>query len=396
MLYKALSLIRLEFPVLFPCIKKVLRHRLENTLQPGVHCAEQVCYCAEYAKGVVVLKTKKTVAELAPQRSNLVKNFYTILLVIMLFGGSAGCSRLAPIEPPGAGTPDPPPLPPQLQQDGKAEPNLLVYIAEEGVVREMAFEDYIAGVVAGEMDPNWPVGALAAQAIIARTFTLQKIAEKGGVPERGAHASTDIEEFQAYSAADITDQVRDAVQMTRGEVAYHNKEFIRGWFSAYAGPRTAEADEGLGFEGGNPPYIQIVESPAEGVIPEEEGEWSASFPLERVRNVVRDVTGQDPGPVERVEIKEFGPSGRAAVFQVNDLEVSGPGLRLGLGSTEMRSNFVEEIRVQEGSLMMSGSGYGHGVGMCQWGARALAEQGRSPEDIVRYFYRDINIAKVWE
>lgn len=326
---------------------------------------------------------------------SLLKLFSIMLGLLVLLGGSTGCGRLAPIEPP-LGRPEPPPLPPQLQQEGNGEPNILVYIAEEGVVREMPFEEYIAGVVAGEMNPNWPLEALAAQAIIARTFTLQKIAEDGGVPERGAHASTDIEEFQAYSAADITDQVRQAVEMTRGEVAYHNNEFIRGWFSAFAGPRTAEADEGLGFEGENPPYIQIVESPAEGVIPEEEGEWSASFPLERVRNVVREVTGKDPGPVERVEIKEFGSSGRAAVFQVNDLEVSGPGLRLGLGSTEMRSNFVEELSVAEGALHMSGSGFGHGVGMCQWGARAMAERGRSPEDIVHYFYRDINIATVWE
>ncbi|MEW5919891.1 MAG: SpoIID/LytB domain-containing protein [Bacillota bacterium] len=332
--------------------------------------------------------------------SGLRKFFFSVICILavmfILLGSSIGCDRLAPIEPPGAGTPEPPPLPPQLQQTGNEEPTLLVYIAEEGVVREMAFEEYIAGVVAGEMDPTWPREVLAAQAIIARTFTLQKIAENGGVPERGAHASTDIEEFQAYSAADITDQVREAVQMTRGEVAYHNNEFIRGWFSAYAGPRTAEADEGLAFEGGNPPYIQIVDNPGQDIIPVEEGEWSASFPLEKVRNVVREATGKDPGPVQRVEVKEFGPSGRAAVFQVNDLEISGPGLRLGLGSAEMRSTFLKDVNVAEGMLQMSGSGYGHGVGMCQWGARALAEQGRSPEEIVRYFYRDINIATVWE
>ena len=318
------------------------------------------------------------------------------LALLLLLGGSTGCGRTAPIEPPGAGSPEPPPLPPQLQREGNGEPRILVYVAEEGVVKEMPMEEYIAGVVAGEMDPRWPVEALAAQAIIARTFTLQKIAEDGGVPERGAHASTDIEEFQAYSAADINERVRRAVEMTRGEVVYHHDEFIRGWFSAYAGPRTAEADEGLGFEGGNPPYIHIVESPAAGVIPEEEARWSASFPLEKVRSVVKEVTGRDPGPVERVEIKEFGPSGRAAVFLVNNLEISGPGLRLGLGSMEMRSTFVEEISLEEGYLKLSGSGYGHGVGMCQWGARVLAERGRSPEDIVRYFYKDIHIARVWE
>jgi stage II sporulation protein D len=317
-------------------------------------------------------------------------NIVLILIgALLMLGGAAGCTTT----PPSAETP---PLPEELNQTGQEEPTLLVYIAEAGAVQEMAFEEYIAGVVAGEMNPDWPLEALAAQAIIARTFTLQKIAEDGGVPERNAHASTDIEEFQAYSAEDITDAVREAVQMTRGEVAVYNNEFIRGWFSAYAGPRTALADEGLGFEGENPPYIHVVDGPGQDIIPEEEGEWSESFPLEAVRNVVREVTGEDPGEVTQVEIKEFGASGRAAVIQVNDTEISGPALRLGLGSTEMRSNFLRELSVADGMLQMSGSGYGHGVGLCQWGARAMAEEGRSPEEIVQYFYKDIALAKVWE
>lgn len=318
---------------------------------------------------------------------------YIVLIAVSFILGFAGCGGGVPAEPPGA---EPPPLPAELEQTGNGEPSLMVYIAEEGAVQEMDFEDYIAGVVAGEMDPTWPTEALAAQAIIARTFTLQKIAEDGGVPERNAHASTDIEEFQAYSAEDITDEVREAVQMTRGQVACYNNEFIRGWFSAYAGPRTAHADEGLAFEGGNPPYIHVVDSPGQDIIPEEEGEWSESFPLDQVRNVVIEATGEDPGEITQVEIKEFGASGRAAVIQVNDTEITGPGLRLGLGSTEMRSNFLEELSVADGMLRMSGSGFGHGVGLCQWGARALAEDGRSAEEIVHYFYKDINLAKVWD
>ncbi len=315
-----------------------------------------------------------------------------LICVILILGGVGGCAS-APIDPPGA---EAPPLPEELNQTGQEEPTLLVYVAEEGAVKEMAFEDYIAGVVAGEMEVDWPIEALAAQAIIARTFTLQKIAEDGGVPERNAHASTDIEEFQAYSADDITDEVREAVEMTRGEVAVYNNEFIRGWFSAYAGPRTALADEGLGFQGENPPYIHVVDGPGQDIIPEEDGEWSESFPLEEVRNVVREVTGEDPGEVTQMEIKEFGASGRAKVIQVNDTEIEGPALRLGLGSTEMRSNFLEELSVADGMVKMSGTGFGHGVGLCQWGARAMAEDGRSPEEIIQYFYKDITLAKVWE
>jgi len=331
--------------------------------------------------------------KLPPKKTSFI---FTVVLMLLLCTVSSGC-RPGEITPPereeeGAS----PSVPPEIDVGEGKEPQLSVYIAESGAVEVMPMEEYIAGVVAGEMDPNWPLDALAAQAIIARTFTLQKIAETGGVPHRNAHASTDIEEFQAYSAEKINSTVREAVNKTRGEVACYKNQFIRAWFSAYAGPRTARADEGLNFEGGNPPYIQIVDSPGKEIVTPEEANWSAGFSLEKVREVVKETTGQDPGPVEQVEIKEKGPSGRVDTFVVNDREISGPGMRLGLGSTEMRSTFVEEMSIEGGMLKMSGTGYGHGVGMCQWGAKALAEEGKSPEDIVNYFYRDIHIVTLWD
>ncbi|RJX28859.1 MAG: SpoIID/LytB domain-containing protein [Dethiobacter sp.] len=321
--------------------------------------------------------------------------FIAAFILLAAFAASCQTRFFRPAEPPFGRRAEPPPIPPEIAAGEREEPVISVYIAERGVVEQMAMEDYIAGVVAGEMDPKWPLPALAAQAIIARTFTLQKIAETGGVPRRNAHASTDIDEFQAYSAEDITDRVREAVRITRGEAACHGGEFIRAWFNAYAGPRTALADEGLAFKT-NPPYIRIVESPGQKIVPEDEGTWSASFTLEQVRNAVRQVTGRDPGFVRRVEIAEHGPSGRAAAFLVNNQKISAPGLRLSLGSTVMRSTFVEEMNISGGRLHMSGTGFGHGVGMCQWGARALAEEGRSPEEIVAYFYKDINIISLWD
>lgn len=289
-----------------------------------------------------------------------------------------------------------PAIPPQIAQGPNQEPQLRVFIAGRNQIRLMDMEEYLMGVVAAEMDPTWPREALAAQAIVARSFTLQKIAEKGGVPQRRAHASTDIREFQAYDAARINDNVRQAVQETRGQVAVHGGEFIRGWFHAYAGPRTATAREGLEFRGPNPPYIRIVDSPAENVIPAEERAWEASFPLARIRNVARQITGRDPGAVRNVEISRKGPSGRATRLRVNNVEVSAPQMRLALDSTVMRSTFIDRLRVEGNRLVMAGRGYGHGVGMCQWGARGLAEKGRSAEEIVQYYYRNINIVKLWE
>ncbi len=324
------------------------------------------------------------------------RNFWIAAAVIAFILILAGISRLNPGADPGPVSPSPPPeIPEEIRTGDNQEPVLNVYISETGETRPMPFEEYIKGVVAGEMDPKWDMEALAAQAIIARSFTLQKIQEKGGIPARNAHASTDIEEFQAYDAASITEQVSRAVDKTRGLVAVHNGEYIRGWFHAFAGPRTALADEGLGFEK-NPPYIQIVKSPGGDVIPPEEDPWEASFNLEEVRNAVRKSAGKDPGQIKEFEIARKGPSGRVTQFRANDTLVPAPEFRIALGSTEMRSTLIEDMEVTGGNVVFRGTGFGHGVGMCQWGARAQAEQGRSAEEIVKYYYRNVEVVKIWD
>ena len=324
-------------------------------------------------------------------RATLNSAFLVLLVIYILLGGC----RLKPQDPEPLAEPEAPPLPESIRQEEGQEPVIKVYMHETGTVEEMGIEEYISGVVAAEMDPEWHEEALAAQAIIARSFTLQKIGDEGGVPEHGAHASTDIEEFQAYSAERINDRVRNAVNQTKGQVAIYQNELIRGWFHAFAGPRTALADEGLEFEDGNPPYIQIVDSPGKEIVPEEEGNWSASFSSAEVRAAVEEVAGSDPGPVVDLEISEKGPSGRATRIKINGVEVSAPSLRLALGSTEMRSTYIEDLAVEGDQVTFSGSGYGHGVGMCQWGARALAEDDWSAREIVEYFYRDIDIVQAW-
>ncbi len=334
------------------------------------------------------------------------RSFFMFLIVLMLFILTlyTGCGRFfaGPLEGDGGeeelldpGDPEVPPVPEELGVAEDEEPTIDVYISESGTVENMPFEEYIMGVVAAEMNPEWPVEALAAQAIIARTFTLQKIDDQGGVPQRNAHASSDIKEFQAYNPAEITDNVRAAVEETRGEVIVRDNEFIRAWFHAYAGTRTAQADEGLGFEDGNPPYIHVVDSPGTEIIPPDERDWQESFPASRVREVVREITGEDPGQVTSMEVAEEGPSGRATIFRVNDVEVDAPEFRLAIGSTEMRSTMMTRLDVEGSNIVMEGTGYGHGVGMCQWGARALAEKGQAPEEIVHYFYQDVELAKLW-
>lgn len=291
--------------------------------------------------------------------------------------------------------PNLPEKPKQQETANKEEPTITVFMHETGEKKEMKLEEYLLGVVAAEMEPNWPIEALAAQAILARTFTMEKIS-KGGVKERGTDASTNIEEFQAYDAKRINENVKKAVDRTRGEVAKYKDKYIKAWFFADGGGVTsASADEGLGFKKEPTPYIKSVKDPGFEITKPENKAWKAAFGLDKVKAAVKKTAGKDPGQITNVQVVEKGPSGRATKIKVGNTIVSAPALRLALGSTELKSTFITEIAVTGGQVVFTGKGYGHGVGMSQWGANALAEQGKKAEDIVKYFFKNVEIVKEW-
>ena len=282
---------------------------------------------------------------------------------------------------------------PQAPEPEKEEPVITLYVAETGQVKEIALEEYLYGVVAAEMEVDWPVEALAAQAILARTFTLEKISQ-GGVPARGTDASTNIEEFQAYNEDKINDSVRKAVDSTRGQVVKYKGKLIKAWFFADGGGKTAaSAEEGLGYTKEPTPYIQSVEDPGFKVTDPENKSWQATFSIGEVQKAIQQINGSPPGSITGVEIVEKGPSGRATKIKFGDAVVSAPALRLALGNDKMRSTLLTGISLQGGNIVMQGKGYGHGVGMSQWGARALAEQGKSPQEIIKYFFKDVEIVR---
>lgn len=286
-------------------------------------------------------------------------------------------------------------IPSAISQGEGKEPQLRVYLAEQDSIVTMDFEEYVAGVVAAEMDPDWPQEALAAQAIEARTFTLQKISEQGTLPNRDAHASTDIKEFQAYDASRINENVRGAVKKTRGKVAVHQGEFVRSWFHAYCGGITATPSAGLNYQGENPPYLKPVENPCVDYVDKEQKFWSAVFSKDEVRAAVQEVAKGDPGDFQSLGIVS-SENERVTIFKVGKVEVIAPELRLALGSTEMRSCWVETPTVSGNEVKFIGRGYGHGVGLCQWGAYGWAKEGRTAEEIVASFFPGVEIQKIWD
>ncbi len=277
------------------------------------------------------------------------------------------------------------------------EPNITLYMHETEETKEMPLEEYLLGVVAAEMDPQWPEAALEAQAILARTFTLERIESLGGVPKRGTDASTDVEEFQAYDASRINDGVKKAVENTRGQVATWQGKLIKAWFFADGGGKTAaSASEGLAYDKEETPYIHSVEDPGAAITEESNKQWSAAIPVGEARERLKSFTGNDPGEIREAKILEKGESGRATKVKIGELTTGGPAMRLALGSTEVKSALLTKLAVEGGKLVVAGKGYGHGVGMSQWGARAMAEEGKSSQEIVSYFFKDVEIEQLYQ
>lgn len=273
------------------------------------------------------------------------------------------------------------------------EPTVNVYMADTGAIQPMPLERYLEGVVAAEMDPDWPLEALKAQAIVARTFTIESLQRTGGVSDRrpGADVSTSHVEFQAYDASRVTDLVRQAVQETRGEILTYRGVPVRAWFHADAGGRTATPAEGLGVDG-ELPYLRSEDAPWTSP----DTEWNASFSKSEVRAAAIEAGAGDPGAITTVGIGQRGPSGRALTIDLGAVSVPAPEFRLALDPERMRSTLLTAISLTGDRVTMTGRGFGHGVGMPQWSARILAEQGRRAEDIVRQFYTGTRIEQMWQ
>ncbi len=313
------------------------------------------------------------------------------LLALVLTGlllSACATSKDAPLP-----TPDPT-LPAGIATDESGMPSLEVYFAAEETISAMDIETYVMGVVAGEMKNDWPLEALKAQAILARTFVVRFVSEKES-RYQGADISTDISEAQAYNEAAINDHVRLAVEETAGQVLVTASGTLPyTWFHAHSGGMTALAREGLGWKEAEPSHTVITEGLDSPDAPPEAKAWSADFPAGEFLAACRKV-GADPLGIDDISIYEKGGSGRAVTLMADGEKIPAAELRIALGSTVMRSTLLTELSSDGKTVHMEGRGYGHGVGMPQWGAYALAQDGYTGEEIALHYYNDLRVVKMW-
>lgn len=268
-------------------------------------------------------------------------------------------------------------------------PVLSVHIVGENAVVRMDIETYVAGVVAGEMPNDWPLEALKAQAILARTFVLKFISEKDS-RYPGADISTDIAEAQAYNAAAINERVLRAVQETAGLILLTEDGTLPyTWFHSHSGGMTETAVDGIDWNSPEPSYTKITAG-----METDTAAWSAEFSAADFIAACRKA-GANASSCKAVKVGQKGKSGRAVTLVVDGTTVNAARLRISLGSTKMRSTLLTELSAEDGVVRMSGRGYGHGVGLSQWGAYAMAQTGKSAEEISLHYYNGLRLVKAW-
>ncbi|ADU50472.1 SpoIID/LytB domain protein [Thermaerobacter marianensis DSM 12885] len=306
--------------------------------------------------------------------------------------GGTGPGEACPGGPGRAGGPEPAgedggaaPLDPALARRFAREPQITVFDHAAGAPRGMGMETYVAHVVAGETLPGWRPDALRAQAVAARTYTVSLLmAGEASTPRRlyGTDTSTDPAEAQAFRPV-VPPAVRAAVEATRGEILVYGGKPIVALFSACAAERTAGLRESFPGDDRPAPYLRPVPSPCDRAAPDFIRRWSVAL----TSSELAGVAGVSPVEVRAVDIARRGPSGRAVLIRIGPRLVHAADLRRQIGPDRLKSTFVTEIEARQGGVwIFRGRGWGHGVGLDQWGAEAMARDGRSYRDILAHYY----------
>jgi stage II sporulation protein D len=248
------------------------------------------------------------------------------------------------------------------------------------VVNEVPLEDYVAGTLLREMSPAFAEEALQAQAVVTRTYAMHQMRlHRGEAFHVGAGTDGVV-----YGGLDAESSLaRRVTQSTRGEYLADDSGPILAAFHSASGGRTASSAEVWGRA---LPYLVSLPVPGEERSPE--AAWRASF-TDRSLGAALAHAGVRVGRVRAVRVLSRTESGRAGTVRVSgdarDVELTGRKLRDALGRERLRSTRFE-VRNEAGRITFSGSGYGHGVGLSQWGAHALAARGAGYRDILARFY----------
>lgn len=263
----------------------------------------------------------------------------------------------------------------------EADRNRLVTVEVEGTPAQMTLADYLTGVLMGEMPASFEMEALKAQAVAARTYTLRRL-EAGGtlsddpavcqafIPLSGAPEKLG-EDWEA-----LLEKFKTAVRETDGQVLTYEGELISATYFSASGGKTESAQA---VWGGDAPYLVSVESPGE-----DGAESAVSVPLEEFLSVL-----EIPDPA--VSSITYTEGGGVDAIVIGGKAFSGTELRqlFGLKST------CFSLAPAEDSVLFQVRGSGHRVGLSQYGAQAMAREGKDYGEILRWYYTGVTLCR-WD
>ena len=272
---------------------------------------------------------------------------------------------------------------------------VLIYKNSKGsldVINRLNLDDYLKGVIPFEGNPKWALESLKAQAVVSRTFALTKMLARR---DQEYDVSAGLIS-QVYAGKQIEDKKTDqAVDATRGEVLLYKGKIFPAFFHSTCGGATAAADlvwrvKPLPPLGGveckfcqrSPHYKwEAVITPAE-----------IKQKLAKQEMPVQDVLGIRTDKVDK--------TGRAhkLVIQSTWVEkvVDADAFRVWVDPMRLKSNLITKITARDGAFVFKGRGWGHGVGMCQYGMKYLGEIGYGYQEILGYYYPGAQVSKLKE
>jgi stage II sporulation protein D len=255
------------------------------------------------------------------------------------------------------------------------------------VINVLPLEEYLVGLINFEISSQWPMEAVKAQVIAARTYAFYQRGNRSAEPYDVDSGVSD----QVYGGTGKEDaRSRRAVEETRGELLLYQGNPIFSVYSACCGGKTESVEY---MWAGVFPYLRSVECAY--CLDSPHFLWNYSIDGERMASALESgaVSGSR---VLGLEIEERSPSRRVLnlVIQAQNgrQRTSGKDFRRLLGYDQLRStNFI--VKENEGVFQFSGLGWGHGVGFCQWGAKGMADAGADYRTILKSYYHGVEIGK---
>ena len=248
------------------------------------------------------------------------------------------------------------------------------------LVNTLPLDEYIMGVVPRETFPSWPQEALRAQAVAARTFAFFHIQNANG-KEYDIVSPT----HQLYGGASAeTPKTTKAVLDTHGEILTYNGKPLCTYFYTCCGGRTEEARN---IFPSIKEYPHAVESPyCKGT---KHYSWSYSIAFNNCARKLKNAGKSLNGKISSIKIIERFKSGRVAKIKFSSkyksVVLTGEECRRIIGYNNIRSTLFK-IKMKNGRLLFVGRGWGHGVGLCQWCSKVMADKGFDYEQILKHFY----------